>query len=170
MVSDFLVMHESGPFFQLNLAEYEKALKNIERSVSASIHVGSDAYFDNSSLLAQFERLFKLLDFKESFKNNKIEIIVDSARTHSVRTYSLLDFGNNISTRCPVNYLEWIDDTVATQALSCYFQHGSNKGKSKGLFETATELKCHLSPGITLNELHQLLSHHPAFQNVILSW
>ncbi|CAF1485272.1 unnamed protein product, partial [Rotaria sordida] len=165
MVSDFLVMHESGLFFQLNPAEYDKALKKypelnnaqdidyIERSASASIDVGSDAYFDNSTILAQFERLFKLLEFKECFKNNNIEILVDNARTHSARAYSLLDFGKGISTRCPVNYLEWIDDTGATQSLSCYFQHDSNKGKSKGLFEIAIELKYYPPPGIKLNEL-----------------
>ena len=117
-MSDLLVMHESGSFFQLNPAEYEKALQKyselnnkqdidyIERSASASIHVSRDAYFDNSKILAQFERLFKLLEFKEYFKNIKIETIVDNARTHSARAYSLLDFGNNVSTRCPVNYLE----------------------------------------------------------------
>ncbi|CAF5000107.1 unnamed protein product, partial [Rotaria socialis] len=68
MLSDFLVMHPSGPFFQLSEAEYEKALEKypdldeeeninyIERSASASANVSSDVYFDNSTILAQFER------------------------------------------------------------------------------------------------------------------
>ena len=66
MVSDFLVMRESSPFFQLNPAEYDKVLKKypelnneqdvdyIERSASASMYIGSDDYSDNSSILAQF--------------------------------------------------------------------------------------------------------------------
>ncbi|CAF4405306.1 unnamed protein product, partial [Rotaria magnacalcarata] len=40
------------------------------------------------------------------------------------------------------------------------------RGKSKGLFEIAVELKCNPSPKSKLNELHQLLAHHPAFQNI----
>ncbi|CAF4676888.1 unnamed protein product, partial [Didymodactylos carnosus] len=63
MLSDFLFMHNSGPFFQLSPAEYKKALRKypeleeeqdidyIERSASASMHVGFDAYFDNSTIL-----------------------------------------------------------------------------------------------------------------------
>ncbi|CAF3858213.1 unnamed protein product, partial [Rotaria sp. Silwood1] len=165
MLSEFLVMHKSGPFFQLSPAEYEKALHKypeldgeqdidyVERSASASIHVGSDAYFDNSTILAQFERLFKLLKFKECFNNHKIEIIVDNARTHSARAYSLSDFGKGISTRCPVDRLEWVDENGATQSLSCYFEHGSNRGKSKGLFQIAVELNCNPSPKAKLTEL-----------------
>ncbi|CAF4154706.1 unnamed protein product [Rotaria sordida] len=179
MVSDFLIMHQSGPFFQLSPSEYDKALEKypeldeeqdidcIERSASASMHVGSDAYFDNATILTQFERLFKLLEFKECFNNHKIEIIVDNARTHSARTYNLSDFGKRISTRCPVDRLQWVDDKGAAQSLSCYFQQGSNRGKSKGLFEIAVEFNYNPSPKLKLSELRQLLAHHPAFQNVI---
>ena len=68
MLSDFMVMHQSGSFFQLSPAEYDKALEKypeldeeqyidyIEGSAGASLHVGSDAYFDNSTILIQFER------------------------------------------------------------------------------------------------------------------
>jgi hypothetical protein len=179
MLSDFLVMHNSGPFFQLSPAEYEKALQKYpelgeeqdidyrERSATASIHVSSDAYFDNSTILTQFERLFKLLQFKKCFSNHKIEVIVDNARTHSARAYSLLDFGKGISTRCPVDQLQWVDDKGVTQSLSCYFQRGPNRGKSKGLFQIAVELNCNPSRKAKLSELRQLLAHHPAFQNVI---
>ena len=173
-------MHPSGPFFQLSRTEYDKALKKypelegaqdidyIERSASASIQVSSDAYFDNSTILKQFERLFQLLKFKECFHYHKIEIVVDNARTHSARAYNLSDFGKGISTRCPVDQLRWIDDKGVIQSLSCYFQRGPNRGKSKGLFQIAVELNCNPSPKAKLNELHQLLAHHPAFQNVIL--
>ena len=179
MLSDFLVMHQSGPFFQLSSVEYDKALEKypelgeeqdidyIERSASASIHLSSDTYFDNSVILTQFERLFKLLEFKKCFNNHKIEIVVDNARTHSARAYNLLDFGKGVSTRCPVDQLQWVDDKGATQSLSCYFQYGSNRGKSKGLFQIAVELNCNPSPKAKLSELRQLLAHHPAFQNII---
>lgn len=178
MLSDFLVMHNSGPFFQLSSAEYKKALRKypelgeeqdidyIERSASASMNVGSDAYFDNSTILTQFERLFKLLEFKECFSNHQIEIIVDNARTHSARAYNLSDFGKGVSTRCPVDHLQWVNDKGITQSLPCYFQQGPNQGKSKGLFQIAVELNCNPSPKSKLNELHQLLANHPAFQNV----
>jgi hypothetical protein len=180
MLSDFLVMHPSGPFFQLSPTEYDKALNKypeldeeqeidyVERSASASVHIGSDAYFDNSTILLQFERLFKLLEFKECFNNHSIEIIVDNARTHSARAYNLLDFGKGVSTRSPVDQLQWVDDKGVTQSLSCYFLQGPNRGKSKGLYQIAIELKCNPSPTVKLSELRQLLGHHPAFQNVIL--
>jgi hypothetical protein len=182
MLSEFLVMHQSGPFFQLSPAEYKRALEKypeldeeqdidyIERSASASMHVGSDAYFDNSTILTQFERLFKLLEFKECFKNHKIEIIVDNATTHSARAYNLFDFGKGISTRCPVDRLQWVDDKGAVQSLSCYIRQGSDRRKSKGLFKIAVEFNCNPSSKATLSELHQLLAiaNHPAFQNVVL--
>ncbi|CAM4804120.1 unnamed protein product [Rotaria magnacalcarata] len=98
MLSDFLVMHNSA------LGE-EQDINYIERSASASMNVDSDAYFDNSTILTQFERFFKLLQFKKCFSNHQIEIIVDNARTHSARAYNLSDFGKGISTRCPVDQL-----------------------------------------------------------------
>ena len=179
MLPDFMVMHQSGPFFRLRPAEYDKALEKypeldeeqdvdyIERSASVSMNVGSDAYFDNSTILIQFERFFKLLQFKECFKNHKIQIIVDNALTHSARAYNVFDFGKGISTRCPVDQLQWMDDKGVMQSLSCYFQYGSNRGKSKGFYEIAVELNCNPSPKATLSDLRQLLAQHPAFQNVI---
>ncbi|CAF1307493.1 unnamed protein product, partial [Didymodactylos carnosus] len=178
MLSDFLVMHPSGPFFQLSSTEYDKALEKypeldeeqdvdyIERSASASVHLSSDAYFDNSTILAQFERLLKLLQFKECFNNHSIEIVVDNARTHSARAYNLLEFGKGVSTRCPVDQLQWVDDKGITQSLPCYFQRGPNRGKSKGLLQIAIELNCNPSLKAKLSELRQLLAHHPAFRNI----
>lgn len=180
MISDFLVMHQSGPFFQLSAAEYQNALLKypeldeeddidyVKWSATGSICVGGDVYFDNASILTQFERLFKLLEFKQCFRNHRIEIIVDNARTHSARSYSLSDFGKSIGTRCPVDNLEWIDNDGEKQSLSCYFQKGPDRGKSKGLLQIAQELDLNHSPRIKLNELHCLLSRHPAFQHVML--
>ena len=48
-----------------------------------SLHLGVDSYFDNSVILFQFERLFKLLEFKGEYRNHTIEILVDNATTHS---------------------------------------------------------------------------------------
>ena len=44
-----------------------------------------DGYFDNMKVLKQFEKLFKLLEFKTVYKNTGIAIFVDNARTHSVK-------------------------------------------------------------------------------------
>ncbi|CAF1256310.1 unnamed protein product [Rotaria magnacalcarata] len=92
-------------FYMLTDLGEEQDIDYIERSVSASMNVDSDAYFDNSTILTQFERFFKLLQFKKCFSNHQIEIIVDNARTHSARAYNLSDFGKGISTRCPVDQL-----------------------------------------------------------------
>ena len=131
------------------------------------MHIAPDAYFDNSTILIHFEQFFKLLQFKECFKIHKIEIIVDNARTYSARAYNVFDFGKGISTRCPVDQLQWMDYKGVIQSLSCYFQYGSNRGKSKDLYEIAVELNCNPSPKANLSDLRQLLAHHPAFQNVI---
>ncbi|CAF4049489.1 unnamed protein product [Rotaria sordida] len=157
-------MHPSGPFFQLIPVGYDKALEKypeldeeqdidyIESSASASMHVSSDAYFDNLTILTQFERLFKLLESKECYNNHKIEIIVDNKK--------------GVSTRCPVDQIQWVDDKGVTQSLSCYFQHSADRGKSKGLFQIAVEFNCSASPKAKLSELRQLFAHHPAFRNI----
>ncbi|CAF4744477.1 unnamed protein product, partial [Rotaria sp. Silwood2] len=113
-------MHPSGPFFSLDEAEYNKALTTFpelnidtdvnyfERSATGFIDVGHDSYFDNSTILKQFERLFKLIQFKKDFKDHEIKIIVDNARTHTARPYSLQDFGKAIGTRCPIDKIEYL--------------------------------------------------------------
>lgn len=60
MISDYLVMHLSGPFFTLNEKEYQQALvlypeladdvddvTYAEKTATGSIDVGYDSYFDN---------------------------------------------------------------------------------------------------------------------------
>jgi hypothetical protein len=179
MVSDFLVQHPSGPFFSLNEAEWKDAIKKypnldqlndieyVKRSVTASINIGTDYYFDNNTILEQFERLFQMLEFKKEFKNNDIEIIVDNARTHTAKSYSLNDFGKSIDTRCPVETITWYDENGSKNITDCYFKYGPNKGKSKGLLEIANELQISVPRGCKLQELQDLLSQHKAFQNVI---
>lgn len=181
MVSDFLVQHPSGPFFSLNNNEWNKAIKKyptlgeiadvdyVERSATASVNIGSDLYFDNSTILEQFERLFQMLEFKEDFKNHDIEVIVDNARTHTAKSYSLYDFGKSVGTRCPVQAIIYFDERGIERNIDCYFNSGPNKGKSKGLLEIAKELNLSIPRGCTLKQLHQILSQHKAFQNVTIS-
>ncbi|CAF1057522.1 unnamed protein product, partial [Rotaria magnacalcarata] len=104
MVSDFLVQHPNGPFFSLTDVEFHNAVKKfpslsiptdlnyLKNSATAGINVGQEGYFNNETILAQFERLFMLLPFKEAFKDHIVGIIVDNAKTHSAKTYSINDF------------------------------------------------------------------------------
>ena len=94
----------------LSSAEFEEAKKKYPRlsdvvdskyvgySPTAGINVGEDAYFDNEAILKQFERMFQMLSFKAAFKDHEIEIVVNNARTHSAKEYSLNDFGKGIGT------------------------------------------------------------------------
>ena len=81
MISDFLVQYPSGPFFPLNEKEWIGAVKRFpdlpdtdlcygKYSATITAHLDVDPYFDNSIILLQFERLFKLLNFKEERKNH----------------------------------------------------------------------------------------------------
>lgn len=61
MVSDFLVQHPSGPFFELSEEEWVQATAKykslttdsgvhyLDRTSIASINIGTDAYFDNDT-------------------------------------------------------------------------------------------------------------------------
>ncbi|CAF4402376.1 unnamed protein product, partial [Didymodactylos carnosus] len=105
MISDFLVQHPGGPIFELSENEWKEAtakyitlsvdsdVNYIDRTATASINIGTDAYFDNDTVLGQFERLFQMLEFKQEYKHNQIEIVVDNARTHTAKSYSLQEFG-----------------------------------------------------------------------------
>ena len=181
MISDYLVMHPSGPFFTLNDKEYQQALTlypeladdvgdvtYVEKTATGSINVGYDSYFDNSTILAQFERLFKLLRFKSEFKNHNIEVIVDNATTHTAKPYSLSDFGKSIGTRCTTDTIEYMDSQGQLQVIDCFFKRGPNNGLSKGLLEISTELNVKLPPKVKLEQLREILANHPAFKVVSL--
>ena len=144
----------------------DKELNYVERSATASIHIGKDAYFDNMTILEQFERLFQLIQFKEAFKGHRIECIVDNARSHTARSYSVFEFGKSIGTRCPVDKIEYKDSQGSSKILHCYFQTGPNQGKSKGLLAIAKELDIKMPPTIKLQELQKLLADHQAFKTV----
>ncbi|CAF5192208.1 unnamed protein product, partial [Rotaria magnacalcarata] len=95
LCSDLLVMHPSGPFLSLTEKEYSEALKtypnlnddcdiNYEKNIaSAAITLGADNYFNNQSILNQFNRLFQLLPFKKEYKNHNFLCLVDNSRTHT---------------------------------------------------------------------------------------
>jgi hypothetical protein len=73
MLSDFIVQHPTDPFFSLTDTEYRRATKKFPalsnpdglnyliNSATAGINVGQEGYFDNETILNQFERLFMLL-------------------------------------------------------------------------------------------------------------
>ncbi|CAF1389676.1 unnamed protein product [Adineta ricciae] len=178
MVSDFLVQNPNGPFFSLTDVEFQNAAKKfpslsvptglnyLKNSATAGINVGQEGYFNNETILAQFERLFMLLLFKEAFKDHTVEIILDNAKTHSAKTYSINDFGKSIGTRCPVDSIEYIDDNGQLVSVPCYFSKGQYRGLSKGLVELAKDLKVTISPAMKLAEIRTQLSAHLAFQNI----
>jgi hypothetical protein len=178
MVSDFLVQHPSEPFCEFSENEWKQAVGKykslnadgdvnyLDRTATASINIGTDAYFDNDTILGQLERLFQMLEFKQEYKDNQIEIIVDNARTHTAKSYSLQDFGKSIVTCCPVKQIEYVDENGATKVIDCYFKGGENKGKSKGLVELCKDLGVQLPAKIKLDEIIKILSTHRAFQNV----
>ncbi|CAF4182784.1 unnamed protein product, partial [Rotaria sordida] len=115
----------------------------IEKSVTGYINAGYDSYFDNSTILTQFE--------------------LDNARIHTARSYSLLDFGKSIGTRCPTDTIEYVDQQGVTQVIDRYFKTGPNKGLSKGLIEISKELNIKLPPKLKLEQLRDVLSSHPTF-------
>lgn len=103
MVSDFIVQHPSSPFFQLTSAEWEKALEiypalledaqlYLPRSATRFLELNGDNYFDNETILEQFERLFKLIQFKKEFAGHDIELLVDNATTHTAKAYKISQF------------------------------------------------------------------------------
>ena len=112
--------------------------------------------------------MFKLLKFKNEFKNHTIEIIVDNATTHTAKAYSLFDFGKSIGTKCTIDTIEYTDAQGQQQIVDCYFKRGRNKGLSKGLIEISKELNVKLPPKIKLQQLRDILSNHPAFKIVSL--
>ena len=100
MISYFLVCHPWGPFFSLTESEFNEASRvypNVlvdneihynKYSGTVGINLSYDLYFDNETILNQFERLFQLLPFKTEYKGHDFEIVVDNARTHSAKEFS----------------------------------------------------------------------------------
>ena len=179
MISNFLVHHPPGPFFSLSTKEYDQATRCYPDLLSdsiglcydgysarAGINVGKQGYFDNDTILCQFERLFQLLQFKEEYQGHDIEVVVDNARNHSAKEYSINDFGKGVDTKCHVDAIEFVDHQGQLVSVWCYFENDEHKGKSKGLLRLANDLQVPIHSSIKLSELRTILSKHPAFQNV----
>ncbi|CAF1567259.1 unnamed protein product [Didymodactylos carnosus] len=164
-------------FYELSENEWKQAVRKYQslsfdgdvnyrdRTATASINIGTDAYFDNDTILGQFERLFQMREFKQEYKDNQVEIIVGNARTHTAKSYSLQDFGKNVDTRCPVEQIEYVDENGVAKVVDCYFRGGENKDKSKGLVELCKDLGVQLPAKIKLDEIGEILSRHRAFRN-----
>lgn len=122
MISIFMVQSDSGDLFELSEEEYSDALKEnpqlslsdadinyYPRSANAWIEPKKDNYFDNQSILKQFERLFILAKYKKSFKDHEIDVIVDNARTHTSKVYDIRLFNKFPGTNCIYKELKWIE-------------------------------------------------------------
>jgi len=183
MESDFIVQHPSGPFLELSDSEFEKAclkypclrnenacLNYSKNGASSLIVLDGVNYFDNETILAQFERVFQLLEFKEIFMDHDFEFLVDNATTHTAQPYNINQFAKGIGYKCPVDYIDYLDQNDNPSTLKCFFETGLNKGKSKGLFEIAKELNLINNnlklKDITLLELKNLLATHNSFKAI----
>ncbi|CAF1221864.1 unnamed protein product [Rotaria sordida] len=152
MASDFLVMHSSAPFFSLNCNEFKEALEKYpdlnndtdiiyeERTASATLNIGGNSYFNNETILKQFERLFQLLRFKEDYKDHDFVCLVDNARTHTAAEYTVDQFAMKPGGRCPVSTIEYVDNQNVRRIINCY----DHDGESKGLLKLANELNLHI--------------------------
>ncbi|CAF4575974.1 unnamed protein product, partial [Didymodactylos carnosus] len=178
MISDFLVAHSSGPFFRLSDQEYSKACKKYpelednegvhyeKNSATASIAIGNDSYFDNETVLSQFTRLLKLLEFKTEYKQHDIEILVDNATTHSKKEYSITDFSKKIGTKCEVSSIDWLVENDQFHTLNCHFTGGEHKGKAKGMVVIGKELGLDVNDKMKVDLLREKLASHAAFKTV----
>ena len=90
----------------------------LDSSADAFIEHKKDCYFDNDSILFQFERLFKMLKFKTELFGHKLEILVDNARTHSSKLYDINLLGKRPGTACPYQKLEWSIGELKTLFLA----------------------------------------------------
>lgn len=122
MVSDFLMQFEES-LFELSEEEYQRAVQHypeldeddellnyFPRSASARIHPQKDCYFNNETILKQFERLFKLSKFKTAFEGKQLQILVDNATTHSTKAYDVQQFNKKPGTYYPHSKIIWKED------------------------------------------------------------
>ena len=123
-------------------------------------------YVDNDTILNQFEGHFQMLKFKQAYRGHRIQIIVDNARIHTAKAYSLQDFRKGIDAQCPTEKIEYVDGNDVRQVIDCYLKQGPHKGKSKGLVEICKDLGVKLPDKVKLAEIDEKLAKNPTFQNV----
>jgi hypothetical protein len=126
-----------------------------------------DGYFDNEAILKQFKRLFILLKYKTIFRNHKIMLFVDNARTHSAKKYDKNMLFKKKGTNCPYEYLEWKDESDEIKRVSFFYDE--NMKNSKGLFVMCQDLGLipedadFKSKAYSLDNLRNKIASHPAF-------
>ena len=178
MVSSFIAMDSSTDIFTLSPKEWDAACRShpelletnsfpnyYPRSANCWIEPKKDSYFNNMSILTQFERLFILLKFKESFKGHKIEIIVDNARTHSAKIYDVIQFNKRAGTNCMYDKIEWMADDGETMIVHCFDQNREYKGLVQILKELDMIDQETKDNDLTLSQLRNILSTHKAFDD-----
>ena len=101
-----------------------------------------------------------MFEFKREYKNHVIEIVVDNIRTHTMKLYSLIDFGKNIGIRCPVEKIEYVDENDVSKVSDCCFKQGLNKDKPIDLIEIYNELDMQLPTTAKLEQILEVLSKH----------
>ena len=169
-----------GPFFELTKKEFERACKKYpnlkddidsmfyDNEASAQIVLDGINYFNNETILDQFERLFQMIEFCEALKDHDIEILVDNATTHTSKLFNINDFRKGAGYDCPVERTEWIGENKKIHILECYTFDNNGEPESKGLFEIAKELN--LIPinskwaEWNMDALREKVKCHPAFK------
>ena len=61
--------------------------------------------------------------------------MTNSARIHSVHACSVNEYSKGISTKYPLDSIEYIDDKSKLSSVSCGFTAGWHSGKIKGSLE-----------------------------------
>jgi len=177
MLSYFLCQHKYCGLFKLSEEEWENASNQYpeleepgscfdtdNHSANASMEPGKnrDGYFDNKAILEQFERLFKMIKFKTIFRNNKIVLLVDNARTHTAKKYDKNLLFKKSGTNCPYETLEWEENGEIK-----VFNFFDDENVSKGLFNACIELKLidenSIPNDYSLEYLREVISNHKAF-------
>ncbi|CAF2058210.1 unnamed protein product [Rotaria magnacalcarata] len=159
-----IVIHRERLALYPELDDNVEDVVYVKKTAIGSINIGYDPYFDNSTILAQSERLFKLLQFKSEFKNHNIAAIVNNATTHTAKPYVLSDFDKSIGVRCTTDTIENIDSQGRLQVIDCFFKSSPNNGLSEGLLEISRELNVKLPPKVKREQLIDILTNHPAFK------
>ncbi|CAF1012892.1 unnamed protein product [Didymodactylos carnosus] len=100
----------SAAFFSLNCNEFKEALEKYpdlnndsdiiyeERTASATLNIGENSYFNNETILKQFERLFQLLRLKEDYKDHDFvcePFVPIVGQIPDTGAYAKLDKGRN---------------------------------------------------------------------------
>jgi len=144
----------------------ENGKRYFPRAAGRTIELDGTNYFDSDGILEQFERLFTLLKFKDDYEGYDIELMIDNARTHTAKPFSINDFRKGTGYRsCPVEKLEWVDENNNECFINTHFD--GEDGASKGMFELCKELM--LIPvdaqykHFLLKDLVKLAETHPAF-------